>query len=537
MPRLPEIAYDHYYKWPEITEFLSAAQEQYSDTCALQQIGQTPEGRPILCARITAPGGDPDAKPAYVVKANVHAAEVAGATASLYLVRHLLSGSESDPSIQEMLKSIVFYIIPRLNPDGAEFILNTGGAIRSRNTPRYRKNGLYQEDVDGDGMILSMRIEDPCGSVRPHPTDPRHLIPREADDVEGPFYFVYEEGSIHDWDGGPISRAERSADFNHNWGANWQPEYEQPGAGDFPFSQPEMQAFARFVYAHPSIFGILGFHCGNNSVLRPPSTGSDDDIIAADLEKMKEIGLKGEEYTGFGLRAVVDYHLDGQKPIALRGHFHDWGYRHLGLHVFEIELGNIYNSLGTTTEDYFASTAQDRSDYYLEVFQWSDANPHKQAFVDWRPFDHPQLGPVEIGGWDRHYIANPLSEDMAQIAPKCALFILDHARRHPRLHIMKAAATHIDAAIYRVRATVMNTGDLPTQITQMGHRVTHNEPVRVCLQGAEVLSRGAVEQIGHLAGICGYRDMEWFVKAQPGTKLTISASTPKAGVATQRLEL
>ena len=531
MASLPDIAYDHYYAWQEMIDFLSAAETLHPDLCKLRELGQTPEGRPLLCVHITAGEDDPDDKPGYLVQANVHAGEVAGTTASLCLVKRLLEGYGEDQDIRRLLQEIVFYVVPRMNPDGAEFILSTGGSIRSRNTPRYRKNGLYQTDVNGDGLILSMRRQDPCGGMKPHPKDPRSMVPREAGDADGPFYFVYNEGMIHDWDGGPIASAERSADFNRNWGANWHPEYEQGGAGDFPFSQPETHALAEFVFSRPNIFGVFGFHCGCNAVLRPPSTGSDDDIVAADLEKLKEVGEKGEELTGFKLRAVIDYRLDDSKPISLKGHFHDWGYRHLGLLAFEIELGNIYNSSGVTTEQYFAASSQERREFELVALQWQDKHPDKQAFIDWQPFEHPQLGEVEIGGWRRHFMANPASEDMAQIAPDCAKFILDHAGRRPLVTIAKAETRHVEGQVHHVTATVMNTGDLPTQITELGHKIPQNDPVRVRLEGVECLSRGAVQEIGHLGGVSGHRDLEWFVKASPGTEARIVVVAQKGGVA------
>lgn len=527
MIRLPDLADDHYYLWQEVVAFLSHATKTFPDLCTVTPLGETPQGRPLLMARVAGPGSDPETRPAYLVQANVHAPEVAGTHAALYLIKRLLEGYGSDPHIHTLLTDVTFYIVPRMNPDGAEFILTTGGSIRSRNTDRYRKNGLYQTDVNGDGLLLSMRIEDPCGDMKCHPKDPRLMVPRKADD-EGPFYFVYPEGMVHDWDGGRINLAFRSADFNRNWAANWRPEYEQGGAGDFPFSQPEMRALAEFVYDHPGIYGILGFHCGANAVLRPPSTGSDDDLLPEDLRKCKEIGLRGEELTGFKLRAVIDYRLDSQKPISLKGHFHDWGYRHLGLFVYEIELGNLYNSAGYTTEKIFATEGDKRWDFDLAALRWHDEHPQKRAFLDWTPFKHPQLGQVEIGGWRRHFLLTPASEDMATIGPRCALFILDHAGRYPRLELTKVEVTALEASLYRVRATVMNSGDLPTQITALGARVTGNEPVRVALKGAQVLSREEVFELGHLSGVCGARDVEWFVKAEPGSQATLRAWCPKA---------
>ena len=35
-----------------------------------------------------------------------------------------------------------------------------------------------------------------------------------------------------------------------------------------------------------------------------------------------------------------------------------------------------------------------------------------EGYVDWYPFEHPQLGPVELGGWDivRFWFNPPLSQ-------------------------------------------------------------------------------------------------------------------------------
>ena len=44
----------------------------------------------------------------------------------------------------------------------------------------------------------------------------------------------------------------------------------------------------------------------------------------------------------------------------------------------------------------------------LKLLKWSDEQCGGKAHVDWKPFMHPQLGPVEIGGWDKmNYWRNP----------------------------------------------------------------------------------------------------------------------------------
>ena len=87
-----------------------------------------------------------------------------------------------------------------------------------------------------------------------------------------PFFRTFPEGIIHDWDGTDNIRVEgRSFDWNRNWSYDWRPEPEQGGAGDFPFSEPEMRAIAGFIHGRPNLFGILGYHNGPAAVLRPPS--------------------------------------------------------------------------------------------------------------------------------------------------------------------------------------------------------------------------------------------------------------------------
>src|SRR4029079_10973373 len=77
-----------------------------------------------------------------------------------------------------------FYVIPRLNPDGSEVALaERPRFLRSSVRPwplPDAQDGLHEEDVDGDGRILFMRVPDPNGAWRAADEDPRLLGPRRA---------------------------------------------------------------------------------------------------------------------------------------------------------------------------------------------------------------------------------------------------------------------------------------------------------------------------------------------------------------------
>ncbi len=530
MSALPEVQFHEYYRHEALSEHLRQVAAAAPDRVKLHNLCTTAEGREEWLVEVTDLAcGDAATKPGYLVQANVHAVEVSGTTASLVLIEQLLT----DPAAADLLAEVVFYVIPRVNPDGAEYALTTSGQIRSRYDYRPRKNGLIGQDLNGDGMILTMRWEDPFGTYRCDEEDGRLMLRRKPGD-RGPFYHMVREGMIEDYDGGAIQEAVRGHDFNRNWGVNWQPEHLQYGAGDHAFSNPELKAIADWVREHPNIFAMLGFHNGCNAVLRPSATTADDDMNAGDVHMMKEIGEIGARLTGFGLRAVRDYRLDRDKPISLKGHFTDWGYFGLGLSVFEIELGSVYNAAGISTAEYFAADEHTREVVFMrQVLKYADAQPDP-GFVDWQPFDHPQLGPVEIGGLKSVFWGTPPPQALRAIGGNCAKFIVEHARRHPQLAIHSFTATPVEGQVFRLQATVANTGGLPTQVTEHGSRIAANGPVAIRLslgEGVELLSRTDLTEVASLPALTGHADLEWFVRGPAGATVTVEAKAPKAGSA------
>ncbi|MCA9990105.1 MAG: hypothetical protein KDE29_03785, partial [Anaerolineales bacterium] len=210
---MPDIQFDTYYRYDAITSFLQDWAARYPNLCRLESLGQSFEGRDIWLVTLTNAASGPDnEKPAYWVDANIHATEVAPSSAALYLIHKLLTQYGQDDKITYALDSRVFYVVPRLNPDGAEWALaDRPKFVRSSTRPYPRTeelDGFFQEDVDGDGRILSMRLKDPNGAWKVHPQEPRLLIPRAADDLPGgDYYRLLPEGQIRNYDGVTIDFA------------------------------------------------------------------------------------------------------------------------------------------------------------------------------------------------------------------------------------------------------------------------------------------------------------------------------------------
>ena len=144
-----------------------------------------------------------------------------------------------DEKVTRMLDRAAIYVLPRLSVDGAERYLTTPYFLRS-STRVYpfeeEQDGLYEEDIDGNGLILEMRIQDPNGPWKRSEKDSRIMRRREIDDEGGVYYHVLTEGLIRNYDGYtiPIAPRREGLDINRNYPFEWAPEGSEPGSGPDP---------------------------------------------------------------------------------------------------------------------------------------------------------------------------------------------------------------------------------------------------------------------------------------------------------------
>ena len=333
---MPTVDYTRYYQVAELVAALEQFQSAHPELMALESIGKSYEGRDLWLATLTNQAtGAPTDKPAFWVDANIHATEVTGAMAALHLIDTLLSGYGSDEQCTRLLDTTTFYILPRFNPDGAERALTTPHGVRSSVRPYphpERKDGLYPEDLNGDGIILQMRLRDSNGDWKLSAHDKRVMVRRRPDDVGGTYYRLLPEGMIQNYDGVNIkmSPALEGLDINRNFPVEWRPEAEQHGAGPYPASEPEIRAVVHWLSEHPEIHSALTYHTFSGVLLRPYGDRADDTINLHDLEVFKLLGKRGTELTGYPNVSVYhDFRYHPKEVIT--GVFDDWAYDHFGM--------------------------------------------------------------------------------------------------------------------------------------------------------------------------------------------------------------
>jgi murein tripeptide amidase MpaA len=551
------VRFDRFYTFAELTETLAAWAAEFPRLLTVESIGASYEGREIPLVTVTnLDTGPPLEKPAVFVHAQIHAMEFTGTTAALDLLDRLLHGHGDDERVTHALDTRTFYVVPRVNPDGAEAGLADGRFRRSSVRPYPRdepEDGLHRDDVDGDGRVLFMRMRDPNGSWKAHPDDPRILVARRPDDFEGDFYRVLPEGSIRNWDGVtiPIAKPLEGLDLNRNWPADWAPEAEQQGAGPYPTSEPEVRALVQAIVDRPNITGYVGYHTFSGVHLRPWSGRSDDEFPVPDLRAFELIGKEATRLTGYP--AISIFHDFKYHPkMVIKGGDVDWVYDHLGAYAWVTEFWSPQRAAGIT-EDHFIDWIREHPDEdELKLVQLADELGG--GYVDWYPFDHPQLGEVELGGWDlvRFWFNPPLSRLESEVKPH-ADFALFLALVSPRLELRSFESTPVGDGAYRLRLVLENTGWLPTNVSEKALERQAVRPIEVELElpeGSQVATGKAREEIGQLGGRVERRSviwwavdhstnerakLEWVIEANPGERVGVVARHERAG--TVRAEL
>ncbi|MGZ9234145.1 MAG: M14 family metallopeptidase [Anaerolineales bacterium] len=553
---MPKIRFDRFYRYKELTRLLKDYAKEYPNLIRLESIGKSYEGRDVwLITATNLRSGDDSDKPALWVDGNLHASEVTGSTAALYLIHTLVTRYEKDETIRRALDSRAFYIVPRVNPDGAEWALaDRPKEIRSVTRPYPHSedpaNGLTGgEDIDGDGRILQMRLKDPNGAWKAYPADPRLMVRRDPIETGGTYYRILPEGLLRNYDGVTIQvrKPKESLDLNRNFPAGWRTESDQYGAGSYPTSELEARNLIDFVIRHKNITGTISFHTMSGVLLRGFNDRPDEEQNTEDLWMYQKIGAKGTELTGYP--NISTFHEFKYYPKqVITGAFDEWTYEHIGVFSWTVEFWSPMKQAGIENFRFMDWYREHPVEDDLKLLKWNDEVLKGKGYVNWYPFKHPQLGEIELGGWDLlHMWTNvPLEFLEREISP-FPEWIVWHALISPKLVLRETSVTSLGADSFHVRLVIQNEGWLPTYITKkaLERKVTRGVVAEITLpKGSSLASGKEREELGELEGrahINAFADelaegtsdrikVEWVVKAKKGTKIKLLAKHERAGV-------
>jgi hypothetical protein len=566
-----------YHNYAESTALLRRMATQHPDLAKLYSIGKSATGtKEVWCIEIgnQATGAAQD-KPATYFDGNQHASEVTGGEVTLFLAHYLLSRYGSDPDVTRLVDSRVTYIIQRADPDGAEaFITGTidwdpgsvPGARDADDDGRFGEDG--SEDIDGDGEILRMRIEDPAGAWKAYERDPRVMVRRDHGDGEqGPFYRLLSEGLDSDGDGDVNEDAPVTGFIsNRNYPAFWaSTDGRFRGGGDYPLQEHSSRILVDFILSKPNISQVESYHTTSGIHLRPYAARPDSDFPHQDLQDYSAILAKGTAITTYPVASVYNDFTTIQpgvppdeQPGVRHGVFIDWSYVHQGLFSLTTELWTMepfVNEMGwgdiPRDKPLFAIPGRyNRPDVQAVVLAWLDAHRAApelwgQGFIEWRQFEHPTLGDVEIGGFTRYWLRNPPPGPFLQrVAEDQAKFAVVQALTTPIVRIRDASVQRNESGDgWTVTATVANEGYLDTSLEQ-ARRAGVAKPDHVTIEATDGVTWDdpATVEFPFMRGtressfVSLYR-ATWNVSGREGARVGIVLSSEKGGADRREVRL
>jgi hypothetical protein len=503
-----------YLSYAELTAQLEAWAKAYPELCQLTSLGPTPEGRQQWLLKL---GREPErVRPAAWVDGNLHAIELAGSSVALSIAEDVLAlhlGEDAhglSAPVRERLCEGLLYVVPRISPDGCEHVLESGRYVRSvprdERLDRQRSRWLAG-DVDGDGLSLLLRVQDPGGEFVESTDFPGLMLERSVDDV-GPFYKLYPEGSIEHFDGRnvppPRFLDDNPIDLNRNFPWSWKPPHEQVGAGPFAASEPESRQIVAFATQHPEIFLWLNLHTFGGVAIRPLGHAPDNEMAPSDLALFRQIEAWLLELTGYPtVSGFEEFLYEPDKP--LHGDLSDYAYHQRGAIAYVIELWDLFKRLDLPRPKRFVDHySRVGPEALLRLARWDRDENEGRVFVPWRRCQHPQLGEVEVGGLDpRIGVWNPSLAALPELCRTQSHAFLKVAALAPALRVESARVVTLGERLSRVDVAVANHGYLPTTFLASAEKLDINEPVGITCEaeGCTLLEPGQRQlALGHLEG-------------------------------------
>jgi hypothetical protein len=502
-----------YYNPAAMAERLASLGGQEPALVRVRELARSREDRTVWMVEV-GDGTDEDraSRPAMLVVAGIEGDDLVGPVTAVSWIEQLAREYREVSPTADLLKATTLYVVPCLNPDAVERYFAEPRIDDERNgTPCDEDHdGLTDEDgcedLNGDGLITMMRIEDKEGQYLPDPNENRLLLKADPLKGETPIWRLLPEGIDNDRDKRWNEDGPGGVNFNRNFPYNYK--YFAPDAGVHPVSENETRALADFVVAHPNVGLVLTYGAADNLRKTPKSATPPGRAKPMEAVSDKDIGYF--EALGKVYRARLG--LDKELEVASEpGSFSDWMYFHRGRlslatcpwdpaaavalakskkdkdkeespQVAKTEDPNDPNAPKAEEKKPAKDKSEDkRGKDEREQLAWFDEHS-PDAFVAWQAVEHPDFPGrrVEVGGFRPFVRTNPPLAMLDEVAGKQGDFLTDLAGRLPRIAVAKIECRLLADSIYEIEILVTNTGFLPTALSH-GETSQQILPTRVTL--------------------------------------------------------
>lgn len=493
-----------YLDFDAVEAFCRSLAAAHPEWVRLETLGHTLQERPLLLLTVTAQDGDRvEERPAIWADGATHATEWAGVMSLLYAVSRWIEALvEGDPATTRWFRAHAAHVLPVISADG--YAHTHAGRPFVRSTLRPPRDGRPREglevfDIDGDGEVLWMRWRDPAGPYVVDAEHPTGFRLRTLDDDPEQACFVTMEARAVRWDGVRWRAASREhgLDLNRNFPGAWKPQSMfGMDAGVHPLSEPESRAVMDAVRARPRIGALLTMHTFTGALLTQPYR-KDTPLGATDIRLMELMATDAVRDTDYRVvRVHPDFTYDPDRPIG--GVWADTACTVFGVPAYTLELWDPYGFAGVEVDDYGAFFRKPDPAVIEGLFAAFCDEP--DGWSPWRPFDHPQLGPVELGGLRRQRTLGNPPDRLLPAECERGRQVLDRLRRAlPRVRVSVRTEALADDLV-QIEAVVENLGYLPTGGLHYAEGIGAAPPIVVRLEGVQPIDGPADRDCGWLDG-------------------------------------
>jgi hypothetical protein len=521
---------------------------------------------------------DRKTRPAMLIIAGIEGNDLIGCSVAVSWVEYLIEQYKNDTEITKLLETMTIYVIPRLNPDAAAHFF----AQPKSETPMNNKpvdddhDGLIDEDgpedLNSDGLITWMRIEDTEGEYILDPKDDRLVLKADHLKSEVGAWRYLSEGIDNDHDELWNEDGPGGVNFNRNFPYNFV--FFAPNAGVHQVSEAETRALADFVIEHPNIGVVVTYGSADNLLKTPKGArpaGRRQPMTEIHEDDVGYYRVMGEVYRkALGL----DKELEG---ASVPGSFSDWMYYHRGRLSLAARAWSpaIAVELSKTTEKK-EETEQEEAEENSEKTEEQEEqgskskleksnNPDKdakkdtdkrnekerkelkwfdeyapEAFVKWQAIEHPDFPNqrAEVGGYHPFALTNPPTGMIEQTTAKHTDFLTTVAHRLPCIGIRKIESQHLGRSVYEVKIQVENTGFLPT-VLEHGQTTRQIHPTRLIIEMDDsfFLSGTKITNLPAIQGSGGMVELRYIIRAPNRKNIDFKVNSMLAGQVKGTIEL
>ncbi len=562
-----------YNSHAQLSTRLKNLSTKYSALASVRSIGKSPGGRDLWL--LTLGKGDATKKPAILVVAGLDGTHLAGSELALQTAEKMLGAANTD-SVAKLLDTKTFYFLPSMNPDAQEQFsvkLKYERTTNDSKTDDDRDGRVDEdpfEDLNGDGMVTWIRVEDPTGTFVTSKDDPRILVKADPAKGESGKYLVYSEGIDNDKDG--VYNEDGAGGVNPEKNFTFDYQIFTTGSGEYAASEPEVRALLEFLYRAPNIFAVLTFGPNNNlseaprfdpsKVARRILTGP----LAKDAKAMDQVSKLYNSRTSL---------KDAPAMPQTRANFSQTAYFHAGRYSFttpgwwtpKVEAPRDTARRGAATAPTTPSAtapatpgapaggggrmggmmggaaaappgAANAGEEDARFLKWADKEKLTGVYADWKTIQHPDFPgqKVEVGGITPFSKLNPPVSYLTAAADKHVRFLTGLGAQMPEIQLVSVKSEGLGNGLTRITATVINKGLLPTY-AEIGDRVRFVQKVKTELKLGAGQTIVSGRRLNLRAALASDESEEYTWLVSGSGKLTIETGCPTAGVKSAEVTL